>query len=132
MNFPPDLKYTKTHEWIRVEGETVTIGITDYAQGELGDVVFVELPQAGRVVKPEESFGTIEAVKAVSDLFAPLSGEVIASNGELGGSPELVNKDCYGSGWMIKIRLANPAELSGLLDAAAYEKLTQGGGPGGH
>ena len=128
MNFPPDLKYTKTHEWIRTEGETATIGITDYAQGELGDVVFVELPQAGRVVKPEDSFGTIEAVKAVSDLFSPLSGEVIATNGELGGSPDLVNKDCYGAGWMIKIRLANPAELSGLLDAMAYEKLTQGGG----
>jgi glycine cleavage system H protein len=128
MNFPPDLKYTKTHEWIRIEGDTATIGITDYAQGELGDVVFLELPQAGRVLKPEESFGTIEAVKAVSDLFSPLSGEVTAANAQLSGSPELVNKDPYGQGWMVKLKVSNAAELSGLLDAAAYEKLTQGGG----
>jgi len=128
MNFPPDLKYTKTHEWIRIEGDTATLGITDYAQGELGDVVFLELPQAGRVLKPEESFGTIEAVKAVSDLFSPLSGEVTAANTQLSGSPELVNKDPYGEGWMVKLKLANPSELSGLLDAAAYEKLTRGGG----
>jgi glycine cleavage system H protein len=128
MNFPPDLKYTKTHEWIRIEGDTATLGITDYAQGELGDVVFLELPQAGRVLKPEESFGTIEAVKAVSDLFSPLSGEVTAANAQLSGSPELVNKDPYGQGWMVKLKFSNAAELSGLLDAAAYEKLTQGGG----
>ncbi len=128
MNFPPDLKYTKTHEWIRIEGDTATLGITDYAQGELGDVVFLELPQAGRVLKPEESFGTIEAVKAVSDLFSPLSGEVTAANAQLSGSPELVNKDPYGQGWMVKLKVTNAAELSGLLDAAAYEKLTQGGG----
>jgi len=128
MNFPPDLKYTKTHEWIRIEGDTATLGITDYAQGELGDVVFLELPQAGRVLKPEESFGTIEAVKAVSDLFSPLSGEVTAANAKLSGSPELVNKDPYGQGWMVKLKVSNAAELSGLLDAAAYEKLTQGGG----
>jgi len=128
MNFPPDLKYTKTHEWIRIEGDTATLGITDYAQGELGDVVFLELPQAGRVLKPEESFGTIEAVKAVSDLFSPLSGEVTAANAQLSGSPELVNKDPYGQGWMVKLKFSNAAELSGLLDAAAYEKLTRGGG----
>jgi glycine cleavage system H protein len=128
MNFPPDLKYTKTHEWIRIEGDTATLGITDYAQGELGDVVFLELPQAGRVLKPEESFGTIEAVKAVSDLFSPLSGEVTAANAQLSGSPELVNKDPYGQGWMVKLKFSNAAELSGLLDAPAYEKLTQGGG----
>jgi len=128
MILPPDLKYTKTHEWIRIEGDTATIGITDYAQGELGDVVFLELPQAGRVLKPEESFGTIEAVKAVSDLFSPLSGEVTAANAQLSGSPELVNKDPYGQGWMVKLKVSNAAELSGLLDAAAYEKLTQGGG----
>jgi glycine cleavage system H protein len=128
MNFPPDLKYTKTHEWIRIEGDTATLGITDYAQGELGDVVFLELPQAGRVLKPEESFGTIEAVKAVSDLFSPLSGEVTAANAQLSGSPELVNKDPYGQGWMVKLKVSNATELSGLLDAAAYEKLTQGGG----
>jgi glycine cleavage system H protein len=94
----------------------------------LGDVVFLELPQAGRVLKPEESFGTIEAVKAVSDLFSPLSGEVTAANAQLSGSPELVNKDPYGQGWMVKLKFSNAAELSGLLDAAAYEKLTQGGG----
>jgi glycine cleavage system H protein len=128
MNFPPDLKYTKTHEWIRIEGDTATLGITDYAQGELGDVVFLELPQAGRVLKPEESFGTIEAVKAVSDLFSPLSGEVTAVNAQLSGSPELVNKDPYGQGWMVKLKFSNAAELSGLLDAGTYEKLTQGGG----
>jgi glycine cleavage system H protein len=128
MNFPPDLKYTKTHEWIRIEGDTATLGITDYAQGELGDVVFLELPQAGRVLKPEESFGTIEAVKAVSDLFSPLSGEVTAANAQLSESPELVNKDPYGQGWMVKLKVSNATELSGLLDAAAYEKLTQGGG----
>jgi len=128
MNFPPDLKYTKTHEWIRIEGDTATLGITDYAQGELGDVVFLELPQAGRVLKPEESFGTIEAVKAVSDLFSPLSGEVTAANAQLSGSPELVNKDPYGQGWMVKLKFSNAAEFSGLLDAAAYEKLAQGGG----
>lgn len=128
MNFPPELKYTKTHEWIRVEGDTATLGITDYAQGELGDVVFVELPKQGRVLKPEEAFGTIEAVKAVSDLFSPLSGEVIAANAELSGSPDLVNKDCYGAGWMIKIKLSNSAELSGLLDASSYENLTRSGG----
>jgi glycine cleavage system H protein len=128
MNFPPELKYTKTHEWIRIEGDTATLGITDYAQGELGDVVFLELPQAGRVLKPEESFGTIEAVKAVSDLFSPLSGEVTAANAQLSGSPELVNEDPYGQGWMVKLKFSNAAELSGLLDAAAYEKLTQGGG----
>lgn len=131
MNFPQDLKYTKTHEWIRIEGDTATLGITDYAQGELGDVVFVELPKEGRAFKPEESFGTIEAVKAVSDLFSPLTGEVIATNPDLAGSPDLVNKDCYGQGWMIKLRLANPEELADLLDALAYEKLTQSGGPGG-
>jgi glycine cleavage system H protein len=127
MNFPQDLKYTKTHEWIRIEGGTATVGITDYAQSELGDVVFLELPQAGRVLKQEESFGTIEAVKAVSDIFSPLSGEVTASNSELASSPELVNKDCYGAGWMVKLKLSNPAEAVGLLDAAAYEKLTKSG-----
>jgi glycine cleavage system H protein len=128
MNFPKDLKYTETHEWIRVQGDTATVGITDYAQSELGDVVFLELPHPGRVVKKEESFGTIEAVKAVSDIFSPLSGEVIAANGDLTGHPELVNKDCYGAGWMIKLKLANPSELSMLLGSEAYEKLTKSGG----
>jgi len=123
MNLPENLKYTKDHEWILVEGTTGTVGITDHAQGELGDVVFVELPAVGKVLKQGESFGTIEAVKAVSDLYAPASGAITEVNKDLAGTPELVNKEPYGKGWMVKIRIANPAELSGLLDAAAYGAL---------
>jgi glycine cleavage system H protein len=123
MNLPENLKYTKDHEWIRVEGTTGTVGITDHAQGELGDVVFVELPAAGRGVKQGESFGTIEAVKAVSDLYAPVSGSVTEVNPDLTGTPELVNKDPYGKGWMVKIKLSNPDELKNLLDAAAYSSM---------
>lgn len=123
MNFPENLKYTKEHEWILVSGDTGTVGITDHAQGELGDVVFVELPGAGKTVKQGETFGSIEAVKAVSDLYAPVSGSIVEINKDLGSTPEVVNKDPYGKGWMIKIRIANPAELSGLLDAAAYRAL---------
>ena len=123
MNFPENLKYTKEHEWILVNGDTGTVGITDHAQGELGDVVFVELPGAGKVVKQGETFGSIEAVKAVSDLYAPVSGSIVEINKDLGSTPEVVNKDPYGKGWMIKIRIANPAELSGLFDAAAYRAL---------
>jgi len=122
MNFPNDVKYTKDHEWIRVEGAIGTVGITEYAQGELGDVVFVELPQVGTAVKVHASFGTIEAVKAVSDLYAPVSGSVTGVNQQLAKSPELVNKDPYGEGWMVKIRIADPAELSSLMDSAAYAK----------
>src|SRR5512137_934714 len=103
MTLPEDLKYTKDHEWIRVEGTTGTVGITDHAQGELGDVVFVELPATGKTVKKGESFGTIEAVKAVSDLYAPVGGQILEANGELAASPELVNKDPYGKGWMVKV-----------------------------
>jgi len=124
MNFPDDLKYTKDHEWIRVDGETGTIGITDYAQGELGDVVFVELPTAGQELKRGDTFGTIEAVKSVSDLYAPVSGTVTEVNGELSSSPEIVNKDPYGKGWMVKIRIADTPELESLLEAAAYRELT--------
>ena len=120
MNFPENLKYTKEHEWILVNGDTGIVGITDHAQGELGDVVFVELPGAGKNVKQGETFGSIEAVKAVSDLYAPVSGSIVEINKDLGSTPEVVNKDPYGKGWMIKIRIANPAELSGLFDAAAY------------
>lgn len=120
MNLPENLKYTKDHEWILVEGAIGTVGITDHAQGELGDVVFVELPAIGKTVKQGESFGTIEAVKAVSDLYAPASGAITEVNKDLAGNPELVNKDPYGKGWMVKIRIANAAELSTLLDAAAY------------
>ena len=121
MTLPENLKYTKDHEWILVEGTTGTVGITDHAQGELGDVVFVELPAAGKTVKKGESFGTIEAVKAVSDLYAPVGGQILEANGELAASPELVNKDPYGKGWMVKIRIANPGELKDLMDATAYK-----------
>jgi glycine cleavage system H protein len=124
MNFPENLKYTKEHEWILVNGDTGTIGITDHAQGELGDVVFVELPGAGKNVKQGETFGSIEAVKAVSDLYAPVSGSIVEINKELGTTPEVVNKDPYGKGWMIKIKIVNPGELASLLDAAAYRALT--------
>jgi glycine cleavage system H protein len=123
MTFPENLKYTKDHEWILVEGNTGIAGVTEYAQGELGDVVFVELPKIGRQVKQGESFGTIEAVKAVSDLYAPVSGEIIAINSELEKSPELVNKDPYGDGWMIKISLKDPNELKNLHDSKAYRNL---------
>jgi len=123
MNFPDNLKYTKDHEWIRIEGETGTVGITDYAQGELGDVVFVELPPVGKAVKQHEAFGTIEAVKAVSDLYAPMSGSVTEVNAAVAASPEAVNKDPYGNGWMVKVKLSNAGEAAGLLDAAAYRSL---------
>ena len=122
MNFPDNLKYTKDHEWIRVEGDTGWVGITDYAQGELGDVVFVELPAVGTKVTQGKSFGTIEAVKAVSDIFAPVSGEVLEVNKGVQTGPDAVNKDPYGKGWMIKMRIENPAELAGLFDVTAYKK----------
>ncbi len=121
MNIPKDLLYTEEHEWVAMEDGIATIGITDYAQGELGDVVFVELPAAGTVVKQMESFGTIEAVKAVSDLFAPLSGEVTEVNELLGDQPELVNKDPYGDGWMIKIKISEASELDSLLKSDVYK-----------
>ena len=123
MNFPENLKYTKDHEWILVDGNTGTVGITEYAQGELGDVVFVELPAVGKNLRQLESFGTIEAVKAVSDLFSPVSGTISAVNKGLGGAPELVNKDPYGEGWMVKMTLTSPSELGTLLSAAAYKSL---------
>lgn len=123
MNFPADVKYTKDHEWVRVQGSTGTVGITEYAQGELGDVVFVELPAPGKKLGRGESFGTVEAVKAVSDLFSPVSGSVLEANKEIQDSPELVNKDSFGSGWMIKISIDNPVELDALMDAEAYKKL---------
>lgn len=121
MNIPKDLLYTEEHEWVAMEDGIATIGITEYAQGELGDVVFVELPAAGTVVKQMESFGTIEAVKAVSDLFAPLSGEVTEVNELLGDQPELVNKDPYGDGWMIKIKISDASELESLLKPDVYK-----------
>lgn len=122
MNLPTDLKYTKDHEWIRIEGDIATVGITDFAQGELGDIVYVDIDSEGEVLNNEEVFGTVEAVKTVSDLFMPLTGEVIEFNEQLEDEPELVNTDPYGDGWMIKIRFTNPDELSKLLDANAYKE----------
>ena len=123
MTFPENIKYTKEHEWVRAEGEICVVGITDYAQGELGDIVFVELPAKGRQVKQGETFGTIEAVKAVSDLYAPLSGEVVEVNSQLDKDSELVNKEPYTSGWMIKIKMSNKSELLALLDVQKYRDL---------
>jgi len=123
MNFPEQLKYTNDHEWINVEGNSGTVGITEYAQGELGDVVFVELPAIGKQVKRGESFGTVEAVKAVSDLFAPVSGEIIAINPLLEKKPETINHEPYSNGWMIKIKIADPAELNSLLSSQRYREM---------
>ncbi|MDD4590529.1 MAG: glycine cleavage system protein GcvH [Parabacteroides sp.] len=123
MNFPTDLKYTKDHEWIRVDGNVAYVGITDYAQNELGEIVFVDITSVGETIDKEEVFGTIEAVKTVSDLFMPASGEVLEANAELEDKPELVNQDVYGKGWLIKISLTDPAELNDLLSAEEYEKL---------
>ncbi|MCK7532979.1 MAG: glycine cleavage system protein GcvH [Marinilabiliales bacterium] len=125
MNIPQNLKYTKDHEWIRVEGNQAYIGLTDYAQGELGDIVFIEIETVGEKLAKEEIFGTVEAVKTVSDMFMPVSGEVLEVNPKLEEKPEVVNKDPYGEGWFIKIAVSNAAELNELLDAAAYEKLLQ-------
>jgi glycine cleavage system H protein len=119
--YPADLKYTKEHEWIRVEGDKGRVGITHYAQNALGDVVFVELPKVGRTLKQMETFGVVESVKAVSDLYCPASGQVAEVNAALEGKPELVNKDCYGGGWMMVVKIANRKELDNLMDAKAYE-----------
>lgn len=121
MPYPADYRYTKEHEWVRVTGGTATIGITDYAQHELGDVVFVELPKVGAKIATGQSFGTVESVKAVSEIFAPASGEVIEANAALADKPEKINTDPHGAAWLIKVKLANPAEVNGLMDAAAYE-----------
>lgn len=123
MNIPADLKYTKDHEWIRIEGSEATIGITDFAQNELGDIVYVDIPTVGEEVAREAIFGTVEAVKTVSDLFMPLSGTVNAANTSIDQNPESVNKDPYGAGWMIKITVSNPEEIGQLLDAEAYKSL---------
>ena len=124
-NIPPDLQYTKEHEYVRAtdDPQVVVVGITDYAQGELGDIVYVDLPKPGASFGSHEVFGTIEAVKAVSELFSPLAGEIVAVNPRLDGEPALVNSDPYGDGWMIKIRLAEGADRSALMDAAAYGSL---------
>lgn len=120
MNFPADLKYTKDHEWLRVEGEEAVVGITDFAQRELGDIVFLDIPAVGETVAQDEVFGTVEAVKTVSDLFMPVSATVLAVNEKIDGSPELVNQDPYGEGWLVRIKMDNPADAHGLLSAEAY------------
>lgn len=123
MNFPKELKYTKDHEWVRIEGDTATVGITEFAQKELGDIVYVEVETLGENLEKEAVFGTVEAVKTVSDLFLPLSGEIIAFNDTLESGPELVNTDPYGAGWMIKLKIENQDEISQLLDSLAYKEL---------
>ncbi|RPD49759.1 glycine cleavage system protein GcvH [Hymenobacter sediminis] len=123
MNLPASLKYTKEHEWIRVEGDVAFIGITDHAQKELGDIVYVDIDTLDKEVAQNEVFGTVEAVKTVSDLFSPISGTVLEVNSALDGSPELVNSDPYGEGWMVKMSISNPAELEGLLSAEVYGEL---------
>jgi glycine cleavage system H protein len=123
MNVPQNLKYTQDHEWIRIEGDTATVGITDYAQSNLGDIVFLEIETVGETIGKGESFGNIEAVKAVEELYMPVSGEVLEVNPALEGSPEVVNRDPYGDGWMVKIKLTDAAELDALMDAEAYAKL---------
>ena len=124
---PTELRYTKDHEWVRVDGDEATVGITEYAAGQLGDIVFVELPPAGRGLAQFAAFGVVESVKAVSDLFAPLTGEVTAANDALAGSPELVNSDPYGEGWMVRLKLTAPDEVNELLDATAYDALIAAG-----
>ncbi|HEX8938958.1 MAG TPA: glycine cleavage system protein GcvH [Candidatus Limnocylindrales bacterium] len=124
---PADLRYTKEHEWVRVEGDLATVGITDYATHQLGDIVFVELPEAGRQLTQFATLGVVESVKAVSDLFAPVGGEVVEANGELAGRPELLNEDPYGEGWLLKVRVADGAQLDELLTPEAYDELTREG-----
>ena len=123
MNFPTELKYTKDHEWIKLDGDTATIGITDYAQQELGDIVYVEVETTGKSLKAGDVFGTVEAVKTVSDLFLPVDGIILELNPALANSPESVNNDPYGEGWMIKMKVDNPADIESLMDAAAYEAV---------
>jgi len=126
MNTPSGLKYTKDHEWLKVDGETGFVGITDFAQGELGDIVFIEVDTTGETLKMEETFGTIEAVKTVSDMFMPVSGEILEFNPLLESNPETVNKDPYGEGWIVRIRITDPSEIGQLLDAGHYKELIEG------
>ena len=125
-NVPEDLHYSKDHEWVRVEGDTAIVGITDYAQDSLGDVVYVELPKVGDQFAANESFGSVESVKAVSEVFSPVSGEISAINESLSDEPEKVNEDSYGDGWMIRVKMSNPGEVDSLLSAAEYEDFTKG------
>lgn len=126
MNVPQELKYTKDHEWVRIEGDVATVGVTDFAQGELGDIVYVEVETVGETLEKEEVFGTVEAVKTVSDLFSPLSGEIIEFNESLENTPEKVNSDPYGDGWMVKIRISDQDQVSDLLSASEYKEIIGG------
>jgi glycine cleavage system H protein len=123
MEFPSNLRYTKDHEWIRLEGDVATVGITDFAQGELGDIVFVDIPTEGETLSAEEVFGSVEAVKTVSDLYLPVAGEVLEVNPAIDGQPDLVNSDPYGQGWMVRVRVASVADVEALMDADAYRAL---------
>ena len=123
MNIPADLKYTKDHEWLKIEGDVATVGITDFAQNELGDIVYVEIETEGETLDKEEVFGSVEAVKTVSDLFMPVSGEITEFNEEIEGTPEAVNEDPYGKGWMVKIKISDMSEVEGLLSADSYKEL---------
>jgi glycine cleavage system H protein len=125
MAYPTQFRYTKEHEWIDAKGDSATIGITDYAQHELGDVVFVELPAAGTKLVAGKTFGSVESVKAVSEIYAPANGEVVEANGALQNAPESINSDPHGTGWLVKIKLANPSEIHSLMDAAAYEAFIE-------
>ncbi|MCF4100176.1 glycine cleavage system protein GcvH [Gillisia sp. M10.2A] len=126
MNIPQELKYTKDHEWVKIDGNVATIGVTDFAQGELGDIVYVEVETVGETMEQEEVFGTVEAVKTVSDLFSPLSGEILEFNETLEDTPEKVNTDPYGEGWMVKIQIADESQIEGLMSPEAYKELIGG------
>ena len=123
MEFPSNLRYTKDHEWIRLDGDVATVGITDFAQGELGDIVFVDIPTEGETLSAEEVFGSVEAVKTVSDLYLPVAGEVLEVNAAIDGQPDLVNSDPYGQGWMVRVKVASVADVEALMDADAYRAL---------
>jgi len=125
MEFPTGLRYSQEHEWVAVDGDIATIGITDYAQEQLGDVVYVELPAVGKVLNKDDTFGVVESVKAVSDIYAPVSGTVTETNADLPNAPELVNADPYGKAWMIRVRLSNPQEVNEMMDAAAYQRFVE-------
>lgn len=123
MEFPSNLRYTKDHEWIRLDGDIATVGITDFAQGELGDIVFVDIPTEGETLAAEEVFGSVEAVKTVSDLYLPVAGEIVEVNADIDGQPDLVNSDPYGAGWMVRIKVASVSDVDALLDVDAYRSL---------
>jgi glycine cleavage system H protein len=131
MDYPDDVRYTKEHEWVRTEGDVVVVGITDFAQDALGDVVYVDIPEIGTEVTAGQPFGEVESTKSVSDVYAPVTGTVVDRNGALADAPQLVNEEPYGGGWMITIEVAHPGQLEGLLDASAYRRFTESGEPDG-